>query len=294
MYNLTGRIISKHLADAGFTTIWEGTGGPCRAVCVFLPQDHDHTGPCVRITHEFDPFTEDDHDGNVAGGLAIGLYARDEADAEPRIHIIDAYTPAEVTAVVTALLGRPTPATSGPHPTAILSHRSGSRKTAARQRSALEDAQHYVTGSLTVTALAILGYAAQELGATTVEVRIDPGGSFCIFRSPRGEVIDPDDSWDAWNDVADACASIDPESPGCVRVLYPGLDLKRTEGRHGYEYRATLPVREMIHGPSHPDEAEVEYRAGVLAKWATAMQATAASAQTDADQMHEYVETKNA
>lgn len=296
MTTLTARHICTHLEATGFTTTWEWTGGNCRAVCVFPSQDSAYTGPRVRITHEYDPFTDDDLDGDVAGGLAICLYTGEEDD-EPSAHIIDAHTPEEVTAVVTALLGRPTvtPRT-GPHASAVIAHRHSTREAAAHERRKLEDALCYVSAAHTVTALAVIGHAAREANVSTVEVNVDPGGTYCVFRNARGHVIDPSESWDAWNDVADACGSIDPTYPGFLRVLYPGLDFERTQGDYGYEYRATLTVEEMIHGPSdpdeadHPNEAAADYRAYVLERWATALHAAAADAQTDAEQMREHAE----
>lgn len=69
----------------GLHAQWAWTGGNCRAVLV--QNAPLVAGPHVLITHEWDPFTDDDLVEDLAGQtLALGLYS-DAEDDEPAMRV---------------------------------------------------------------------------------------------------------------------------------------------------------------------------------------------------------------
>lgn len=164
-----------------------------------------------------------------------------------------------------------------------------SRQDAARRLSALEDADTYIRASRTAAGVATLGHAAVEVGAASVEVRIDPSGPHAIFCDADGRAIEPGDSWDAWPDVSQAVNLIDPTSPGLRAVVAPGLDFERVEGPCGTSHVAHFSTDVMIRGVEDPDSLVApERRASALKVHARAMREVAAMAQCDAGALCRY------
>lgn len=101
MSGFTGKNILDALEASGFATCWEWTGGNCRAACIF--RDRTMTGSCVRITHGWDPFSDDDLNRDISGELAIAHYLHQDPE-EPAVQIIEATGTADIVTAVTALL----------------------------------------------------------------------------------------------------------------------------------------------------------------------------------------------
>lgn len=181
----------------------------------------------------------------------------------------------------------------------IAARKSRTRRDAIKHLRMLEDAQHYATQARTVAGMTALGLAAAEIGASSIELHIDPGGSWCVFCDEYGDEIDPGEGWDAWSDVGVALDSIDPTYPGFRAVLDPGIDLPRTDSGDatGDTHAATLSVDTLIHGRP-TDEADAatdpKHRADVLATWARAMHAAADAAQRDAETLHRHAHAPEA
>lgn len=99
--HFTGKDILDTLTAAHIPAVWEWTGGPCRAVLAMTEEGTD--GPRVRITDEWDPFTDHDFDHDVSGALLVGLYTGDE-DEEGVMHNVAAATPSDLLPIVAGLL----------------------------------------------------------------------------------------------------------------------------------------------------------------------------------------------
>lgn len=86
----------------GLHAEWEWTGGDCRAVLVqTAPLVAD---PYVLITHEWDPFTDDDLLEDLSGqNLALGLYSSEEDD-DPAMRIYTATDSQRIAEAAVALL----------------------------------------------------------------------------------------------------------------------------------------------------------------------------------------------